>query len=1184
MKNQWYRSAVLAMFFTISACSSEAPDANDTAEAEAAEMSQSYAIYSDTPQQIILGSETSSSQVSVSSQPPNGTLTGQLSGKYLVLTYLPNAGFTGNDSFTFSVVHEDGGVADGNIDITVLSKINGLLDSDDDGITDLDETDFYGTSPLLADTDADGFSDFDEVLTYGFDATVNNFRFNPLIADVPQIDIELVSAPDIFLNYTETNGTASSVSTSRSESSSSTITKSETREESTSFEHSHSFGIEVGVEKGVEASLGDGLKASTTYHMNLSYDATMAWGESESNAWTNEQSEENSSAVENAEAFEESHSIDTSGGGMFVNVRVKNTGDISYSLKNLYLNASYLNLSKTNPTTPIGNLVFENQFVSEFPTFTLAPGEVSGVLTYTTAELSIQTTKNLLTDSQGMSIRPAIFDLLDKEGLSYSFNQTGIKAQDATVIVDFGGVNTQANLTKLVATNPDPQNTGVSVASVLEDILQLAITVDANDGFLDSVDGIANSEPQGYWVMLHAAQTGNDKIVTTVYTTPNDETRVQTINSGVSNLVSSYDIENIRVRGGDVLHLVYMLDDDQDGISNRDEFLYRTDINNPDTDGDGLTDYTEVTGWQVKYTEITGSPVTIEVKSDPLLADTDSDGLSDYDEANIATADTSLKRNPRSDDTDGDGIPDSTDDIETGNVYLANIFDRVDLVAFSSAVVTPATFPSNIDFSYQALDVTEQGAGVAGNGIDEYQVHIYRHIATDGVHPEPLAPPLDYAPIVVAGQVLSCGAGCDWKLVHISADIPGAISPALSEDGTGVTDQINAGEDFKYIAYLRINGRYYRSSYSTIAAATTETVTIHMLGGTLDGVKTVADTRTQIAKAGIVRYSAEYDEVFYERGTTYGEYLLKDIYGNEFSYYGARAYGDLYDGKTGGWKANNVYYDRCPVANDFESNFQYILTNRCWKLMKTEASGDEGNEGYVTDDIAANDLPPYTHPSGLGDSRFTLDWQLFFDGNAIANRPAFPDGAREICGGSQWRERDNKLPGYIDGLDTLYLNSYVRPGPDCENVDAFADDGDGGVTGTATGYTLDVLSGGAVFNKTLPAQAGCYRIRLKTYELEKYHGVYNKVDKPVNGEADHANVDESELCRDADGIWSIQPVQLRNDHADQGVVISPVTIADSPNRLQYRTRTMSWKDKPGVVRTTTEGDLRVRYDISVVGN
>ena len=69
-----------------------------------------------------------------------------------------------------------------------------------------------------------------------------------------------------------------------------------------------------------------------------------------------------------------------------------------------------------------------------------------------------------------------------------------------------------------------------------------------------------------------------------------------------------------------------------------------------DRDGDGLEKIVETTGWNVTFTNTTGT-FTVLVTSDPLLNDTDTEGLTDYQEYNMTT-------NPRDPDTDDDGLTD----------------------------------------------------------------------------------------------------------------------------------------------------------------------------------------------------------------------------------------------------------------------------------------------------------------------------------------------------------------------------------------------------------------------------------------------------------------------------------------------------------------------------------------------
>src|SRR5262245_55562722 len=79
-------------------------------------------------------------------------------------------------------------------------------DTDGDGLSDALETFVYGTSPVLADTDGDGYSDYVEIVERAFDPVNAPYRFNPRIADIPELGIVLTSPPIVLVQMTDTTG------------------------------------------------------------------------------------------------------------------------------------------------------------------------------------------------------------------------------------------------------------------------------------------------------------------------------------------------------------------------------------------------------------------------------------------------------------------------------------------------------------------------------------------------------------------------------------------------------------------------------------------------------------------------------------------------------------------------------------------------------------------------------------------------------------------------------------------------------------------------------------------------------------------------------------------------------------------------------------------------------------------
>lgn len=79
-------------------------------------------------------------------------------------------------------------------------------DTDGDGLVDREELNVTHTSPVLPDTDGDGLSDYDEVVNLSFDPNDNPEQFNPLVADLPQLALDVVGPPVVTVQATDSDG------------------------------------------------------------------------------------------------------------------------------------------------------------------------------------------------------------------------------------------------------------------------------------------------------------------------------------------------------------------------------------------------------------------------------------------------------------------------------------------------------------------------------------------------------------------------------------------------------------------------------------------------------------------------------------------------------------------------------------------------------------------------------------------------------------------------------------------------------------------------------------------------------------------------------------------------------------------------------------------------------------------
>ncbi|MEZ4753936.1 MAG: hypothetical protein R3A13_06440 [Bdellovibrionota bacterium] len=130
--------------------------------------------------------------------------------------------------------------------------------------------------------------------------------------------------------------------------------------------------------------------------------------------------------------------------------------------------------------------------------------------------------------------------------------------------------------------------------------------------------------------------------------------------------------DSLSIPSGPVTYLTNRFvgrDDDYDGLSNEDEKLMGTDIENPDTDEDGVLDGIEVMGQfdpkdpNSKPNDADGDGLQNQYEAEmginPQNSDSDADGLRDDLEIIVGS-------NPLIDDTDGDGILDGKE-VELGS-------------------------------------------------------------------------------------------------------------------------------------------------------------------------------------------------------------------------------------------------------------------------------------------------------------------------------------------------------------------------------------------------------------------------------------------------------------------------------------------------------------------------------------
>src|SRR6185369_3141933 len=432
-------------------------------------------------------------------------------------------------------------------------------DPDGDGLTNEEEL-LAGTSPVLADTDGDGISDFDEIKSLGFDPEIDPLTFNPLAADLPLLGVALVSPPVIKLILTEINVETKVFEVDRTEENAHAVDQSVT--------DSVVETIELDQTSSNSVTFTNGIAGDPT----LSYDITKILTRDTSFSFTKTQTEENVKSITEIEAFSKTHEIDASGGVLRVLVSLANLGNIPFRVDHIVLSAQIPDPSDPSRFFPVGNLVYDtSQNYTGFPSFSIPPGGVFPAVVFVNTTLDLETALMVLKNPGALLITIATFELSDVDGTPFGFNFTDIRARDALIVIDYAGLRLPERY--FVAANSDPDNPGVTTGKALRDVLRIPFeTAGAGSsliGLRNDPNVRANPQNNSFWLAVQSRNNGLGNVVTRF-----------------SPLQSAYDFENIKLRGGDTLFLVFMEDKDGDGIFSRQERLLGTSDLTADSDGD----------------------------------------------------------------------------------------------------------------------------------------------------------------------------------------------------------------------------------------------------------------------------------------------------------------------------------------------------------------------------------------------------------------------------------------------------------------------------------------------------------------------------------------------------------------------------------------------------------------------
>lgn len=306
----------------------------------------------------------------------------------------------------------------------VFSNQN-AVDTDGDGLDDAAEVEYYKTNALVKDSDGDGYTDDEELFERGRD---------PRIADLPSHTLSfgtLGLALDERYTYTDESG--QTVSEESSTSTNLTVGNSLRSLSATGRVFAQQVLGEGGYGAGDAKESGAWFKlgASANFEQSASF-------ESESVRQTEQAY---ASSLNKGREFSQNANVtrEVVGATVSVDLTLKNTSDVAYTLSNLEVVMQVAALDDVTKLVSIATLVPERTLIGGAPEdLYLAPGQSRGPIRMVSRDVFPAVVQDLMRAPRAVSFHVSNYDVVAEDGRNFAFGMQAVREKTVGVMFDSG--------------------------------------------------------------------------------------------------------------------------------------------------------------------------------------------------------------------------------------------------------------------------------------------------------------------------------------------------------------------------------------------------------------------------------------------------------------------------------------------------------------------------------------------------------------------------------------------------------------------------------------------------------------------------------------------------------------------------------------------------------------------------